>query len=238
MTRARIAALRRLTSASFFFTGSIFNFVNLFLFSLNSGSISVILESLWCFAWFVTAIHQLGYRGIIAVRTFRQNDTPPYIPMHSLVKSSLITSTASAALIMDGYRVANPTTSHIMRTLGSIAWVGIGSMEIALVRKHEFKEANNPRDIIRFYNIRPSVYYALHACLYLSAGICYAVAVWTDEEHAPQDISPELAWIRPIPNLCWLLAGINEVTRTLENAAREHITANAEIRSPNILLKA
>lgn len=225
MTRLEITALRRLISAILFLIAGTFNIVNLFVFRSTAAAqtADIALESIWCLAWFAAAVHQLAYRGVLATRIIKQGSTQPYIPQHTLAKAILIESTASAAVAMDGYRLLTPSTPHIMRILGSTLWVGIRGLDIALAR-HERREAKQPDQTLNLCRVKPSVYYALHACLYLTIGTCYAAALWGDGENAPQHTSPELAWIKPIPNLCWLLAGINEVTRTLENVVREHST--------------
>lgn len=221
--RTRVAAARRLFSAVCFLMAGIFNIINLLVFDTRLNPVSLALEALWCIAWFITSIHQLVYRSIMMTRTIQQPDTQPFIPAHTLTKGALITATASSALAMDGYRLQNGSTAQILRTFGSIMWVGIGALEITMARRHEYRAAKHPNEIIRVCKVKPSVYYALHACMYLTVGTVYAAALWGNGDNAPQNTVPELAWIRPIPNLCWLIAGINEVTRTLENAIKDNV---------------
>ena len=240
MRRETIIAARRLLSATFFFIAAVFIFANVGVFKISSlSSVDTILTIAWASCWALTAIHQIFYRGVVAYRASnapeKEQKKNSILGLkrstHSHIKSTLITTTATSACVMDFYRIQKPNLAHISRLTGSIAWLSLGIYEVWLASRHERKQEQNPHKEILPCGIRPSVYYAIHATIYMLIGITYAIAVWSDDENSPLAVSPTVGWIIPVPNICWLLAGLNELSRTMQTLIEDNNKHTKETQS-------
>lgn len=227
MKLSAIYSIRRLLSAVLFLIAGIFIAINIGVFKASSiGTIDSILTVCWGACWVITAIHNIYYRAIVAKRAITNDADSPIMndrilglrrSTHSQIKSILATTTAASSLIMDSYKAINtPTQTQLLRVAGSILWVQHGMFETWLAVRHERKQEDHPDRSIQPCGVKPSIYHVFNTCLYLSAGLTYSVALWTDKTFSPLTIAPEKAWIMPIPNSCWLLAAVNEVTRTVQ----------------------
>lgn len=239
MKQKAVFALRRFMNAILFFIAGIFIAVNLGVFGF-SGSPAVLtgLTITWSVAWCVTSIHLLLYRGVLAKRhlcsdkkaekKINQEIIALRHSTHSKIRACLTTGTAVAAMAMDLYKIQQPTPAHIARVIGSTIWINLGVYEIWLAGKYERKQENQPNKIVRPCNLRISTHHMICAVIFFTAGVCYAIGVWTDDDRSPLKVDASQAWLIPIPNLCWLLAALNELTRMFEVILTEPVIISQE----------
>ena len=239
MRLSDIYSIRRFASATLFCIGGILIATNIAAFNANTlSSVSTILEIIWCICWCMTAAHNFFYRAVIMKRTIENpSDSPVWDDQilklrrstHSHIKAALITATASSALVMDSYRIAQtPSPTCITRVLGSILWLNVGMFEIWMAARHERKQEKNPDRTIHPHGVKPSIYHVAHDVAYLLAGILYAHEAWTNYLTSSQ--ASNVTWIIPIPNSCWLIAGVNELARSLQVLINE--TPKTETEKP------
>lgn len=244
MRHKSAVAFRRVIHSILFLIAGIFIAANLGIFNVSNVFIDALFTICWAIAWNTAAVHQLIFRSFALKNTITRQGSALILgttpSTQSTIRASLVTTTAVIAMAMDLNRMQNVTISHGLRVQGSALWIINSINDLILSRKHEYRQEQNPEEVILFCNKKPSLFYALNAFVYLSGGVSYATALWLDATRSPLSTDSANRWIIPIPNLCWLLAAISLMELTLEIHFRKESQKNqialTNIEVPTMIL--
>jgi hypothetical protein len=143
---------------------------------------------------------------------------------HSLINSSLLTTSAIFYIAGDIYHTTTPSLVRNVRLTGSSLWLLSSLTAFWLSLVLEIKQEDHPDLRIKLFSLDPSIFLLACEFEYFLSGICFAIAIYKSE--------PIPAW-KAAGNSCWLLASTLETVRTLTGMkAPEQTNIISELPSP------